>query len=98
MENVSLVRPAGKFPEKVENIKGWAVFPVGTFRTEFRVPLFYTFLVLYTSFNCYQLGSHLGVPSGNGLGAVPGFTIKWDNFLPIGKSIFVPPEIPGFFT
>ena len=47
---------------------------------------------------CYQLDSHLGVPSGNGLGAVPGFTIKWNNFLPIGKSIFVPTEISRFFN
>ena len=48
----------------------------------------------YTSFN--QLGSHLGVPLGNGLGAVPGFTIKWNNYLPVGKSIVVPTEISGF--
>ena len=48
----------------------------------------YTFLVLYISSNCYQLGSHLGVLPGNGLGAVPEFTIKWNNFLPIGKSLF----------
>ena len=38
MENVSSARPTGKFPEKVENLKGRPVFPVGTFRTEFRVP------------------------------------------------------------
>ena len=53
----------------------------------------YTFLVLYISSNCYQLRSHLGVPSGNGLAALPGFTIKWNNFLPIGKSPFFPTEI-----
>ena len=57
----------------------------------------YTFLVPYTSFYCYQLDSHLGVPSGNGLLAVPGFTIKWNNFLPIGKSIFLPPKFSDFF-
>ena len=38
VENVSSARPTGKFPEKVENLKGRPVFPVGTFRTEFRVP------------------------------------------------------------
>ena len=38
MENVSSARPTGKFPEKVENLKGRPVFPVGTFRTKFRVP------------------------------------------------------------
>ena len=38
MENVSSVRPTGKFPEKVENLKpGRLVYPVGTFRTELRV-------------------------------------------------------------
>ena len=38
MENVSSARPTGKFPEKVENLKGRPVFPVETFRTEFLVP------------------------------------------------------------
>ena len=33
MEHVSSVRPAGKFPEKVENLKGGPVFPVGIVRT-----------------------------------------------------------------
>ena len=48
MENVSSVRPTGKFPEKVENLKpGRLVYPVGTFRTELRVQ--FTFLVVYTS-------------------------------------------------
>ena len=29
---------------------------------------------------------------------VPGFTTKWNNFLPIGNSTFaVPPKFPGFF-
>ena len=39
MEHVSSVRPTGKFPEKVENLKRWARFPGWNFRTEFRVPL-----------------------------------------------------------
>ena len=38
MEHVSSVRPTGKFPEKVENLKRWARFPGWNFRTEFRVP------------------------------------------------------------
>ena len=32
------VHPTGKFPEKGENLKGWARFPGWNFRTEFRVP------------------------------------------------------------
>ena len=34
----------------------------------------------------FQLGSHLGVSSDNGFGAVPELTIKCNNFSPIGKS------------
>ena len=70
MEHVSSVRPTGKFPEKVENLKRWARFPGWNFPNGISCSI-YTFLVLYTSFNCYQLGSHLSVPSGNGLSAVP---------------------------
>ena len=29
---------------------------------------------------------------------VPGFTTKWNNFLPIGNSTFSPTEISGFFS
>ena len=47
MEHVSSVRPTGKFPEKVENLKRWSRFPGWNFRTECRVPL--TFLVACTS-------------------------------------------------
>ena len=75
--------------EKWKIWKSRPVFPAGTFRTEFRVPFrVYTFLVLYTSFCCHQLGSRLSVSLGNWLGAFPGFTIKWNNILPIRKSIF----------
>ena len=90
----------GKFPEKVENLKRWTRFPGWNLPNGISCSIYhvYTFLVLYTSFNCYQLGSHLGFPSGNGFGAVPGFTIKWNNLLPIGKSIFVRTEISRFFT
>ena len=82
--------------EKVDNLKRWARFPGWNFPNGISCSI-YSFLVLYTSFNCYQLGNHLSVPSGSGLSAVPGFTIKWNNFLPIGKSIFVATEISGFF-
>ena len=97
MENASSVRPTGKFPEKVENLKRKAHFPGWDVPNEISCSI-YTFLVVYTSFNCYRLGSHLGVPSGNGLGTVPEFTIKWNNFLPIKKSIFVPTEISGILS
>ena len=97
MENVSSVRSTGnRFPEKVESLKRKARFPSWNVPNGISCSI-YTFLVLYTSSNCYQLDSHLGVLSGNGLGAVPGFTIKCNNFLPIRKSIFVPTEISGFF-
>ena len=96
MEHVSSVRPTGKFPEKVENLKRWARFPGWNFPNGISCSI-YTFLVLYTSFNCYQLGSHLSVPSGNGLSAVPEmeqlFTYRNSK-----KSIFVPTEISRFFT
>ena len=47
MEHVSSVRPTGKFPEKVENLKRWSRFPGWNFRTECCVP--FTFLVVCTS-------------------------------------------------
>ena len=47
MEHLSSVRPTGKFPEKVENLKRRSRFPGWNFRTECRVPL--TFLVVCTS-------------------------------------------------
>ena len=47
MEHVSSVRPTGKFPEKLENLKRWARLPGWNFRTECRVP--FTFLVVCTS-------------------------------------------------
>ena len=130
MEHVSSVRPTGKFPEKVENIKRWSRFPGWNFRTECRVPL--TFLVVCTSsrstighpaiprksgkykkvvpfsrlefpngMSCsidvscslYQFQVHDRAP-----GHVPGFTTKWNNFLPIGNSTFATTEISGFFS
>ena len=74
MENVSSARPTGKFPEKVENLKGRPVFPVGTFRTEFRVPC--------THFNSAVLASR----RVTGSAPYPELTIKCNNFSPIGKS------------
>ena len=70
MEHVSSVRPTGKFPEKVENLKRWARFPGWNFRTECRVP--FTFLVVCTSSR-----------STVGHRDVPVFTTKWNNFLPL---------------
>ena len=62
MENVSSVRPTGKFPEKVENLKKLARFPGWNFRTEFRVP--FTRFSYFIPVSIVRLGSHLGVPSG----------------------------------
>ena len=84
MEHVSSVRPTGKLPEKVENLKRWARFPGWNFQTESRVP--FTFLVVCTSSR-----------STVGHSDVPGFTTKWNNFLPVGNSTFAPTEISGFF-
>ena len=75
----------GKFPEKVENLKRWARFPGWNFRTECRVP--FMFLVVCTSSR-----------STVGHRDIPGFTTKWNNFLPIGNSTFAPTEISGFFS
>ena len=47
MEHVLSVRPTGKFPEKVENLKRWSRFPGWNFRTECRV--LFTLLVVCTS-------------------------------------------------
>ena len=56
MEHVSSVRPTGKFPEKVENLKRWSRFPGWNFRTECRVP--FTFLVV-----CISSRSTVGHPA-----------------------------------
>ena len=47
----------------------------------------YTFLVVCTSSR-----------STVGHRKVPGFTTKWNNFLPIGNSTFAPTKISGFFS
>ena len=74
-----------KIPRKSGNLKRWSRFPGWNFRTECRVP--FTFLVVCTSSR-----------STVGHRDVPGFTTKWNNFLPIGNSIFAPTEISGFFS
>ena len=84
MEQVLSVRPTGKFPEKVEILKRWSRFPGWNFRTECLVP--FTFLVVCTSSRSTVGHRH-----------VPGFTTKWNNFLPIGNSTFATTEISGFF-
>ena len=84
MEHVSSVHPTGKFPEKVENLKRWSRFPGWNFRTECRVP--FTFLVVCTSSR-----------STVGHRDVLGFTTKWNNFLPIGIPLLLPPKFTGFF-
>ena len=51
MEHVSSVRPTGKFPEKVENLKRLPHFLGWNFRTECRVP--FTFLVVRYQFQVH---------------------------------------------
>ena len=45
------------------------------------------------SCSLYQFQVH-----GRAPGHVPGFTTKWNNFLPIGNSTFATNEISGFFS
>ena len=51
----------------------------------------YTFLVVCTS-------SRSTARKSVGHRDVPGFTTKWNNFLPIGNSTFAPTEISGVFS
>ena len=81
MEHVSSVLPTGKFPEKVENLKRWDCFPERNF-------VFH----LSVSPSLYQFQA-----ATVGHSDVPGFTTKWNNFLPIGNSTFAPIEISAFF-
>ena len=48
---------------------------------------------IYVSRSLYQFQVH-----GRALRHVPGFTTKWNNFLPIGNSTFATTEISGFFS
>ena len=85
MEHVSSVRPTGKFPEKVENLKRWSRFPGWNFRTECRVPL--TFLVVCTSSR-----STVGHPATY-RGLRPNGTTFYQSEIPL----LLPPKFPGFF-
>ena len=85
MEHVSSVRPTGKFPEKVENLKRWSRFPGWNFRTECRVPL--TFLVVCTSSR-----STVGHPATY-RGLRPNETTFYRSEIPL----LLPPKFPGFF-
>ena len=49
---------------------------------------------IYVSRGLYQFQVHGRV----GHRHVPGFTTKWNNFLPIGDSTFATAEISGFFS
>ena len=73
-----------KIPRKSWNLKRWSRFPGWNFRTECRVP--FTFLVVCTSSRSTVGHRH-----------VPGFTTKWNNFLPVGNSTFATTEISWFF-
>ena len=48
---------------------------------------------IYVSRSLYQFQVHSRAP-----GHVPGFTTKWNNFLPVGNSTFATTEISGFFS
>ena len=85
MEHVSSVRPTGKFPEKVENLKRWSRLPGWNFRTECRVP--FTFLVVCTSSR-----STVGHPATY-RGLRPNGTTFYQSEIPL----LLPPKFPGFF-
>ena len=85
MEHVSSVRPTGKFPEKVENLKRWSRFPGWNFRTECRVP--FTFLVVCTSSR-----STVGHPATY-RGLRPNGTTFYRSEIPL----LLPPKFPVFF-
>ena len=84
MEHVSSVRPTGKFPEKVENLKRWSRFPGWNFRTESRVP--FTFLVVCTSSRSTVGKRH-----------VPGLRPNGTTFYQSEIPLLLPPKFPGFF-
>ena len=74
-----------KIPRKSGKSKKVVRFAGLNFRTKCRVP--FTFLVVCTSSRSTVGHRH-----------VPGFTTKWNNFLPIGNSTFATTEISGFFS
>ena len=58
MEHVSSVRPTGKFPEKVENLKRWPRFPGWNFRMSCSI---------YVSRSLYQFQVHGRAPPRTGV-------------------------------
>ena len=84
MEHVLSVRPTGKFPEKVENLKRWSRFPGWNFRTECRIP--FTFLVVCTS-------SRSTVGHRDVRGLRPNGTTFYESEIPL----LLPPKFTGFF-
>ena len=85
MEHVSSVRPTGKFPEKVENLKRWSRFPGWNFRMECRVP--FTFLVVCTSSR--STVGHRATYRG----LRPNGTTFYQSEIPL----LLPPKFPSFF-
>ena len=85
MEHVSSVRPTGKFPGKVENLKRWSRFPGWNFRTECRVP--FTFLVVCTSSR--STVGHRATYRG----LRPNGTTFYQSEIPL----LLPPKFPSFF-
>jgi len=81
-----------KIPRKSGKSKKMGPFS----RTEFRV---YTFLVFAFRFSHLHVSRSLYQFQAATVGHcdVPGFTTKWNNFLPIGNSTFAPIEISAFF-
>ena len=111
MEHLSSIRPTGKFPEKVENLKRWSRFPGWNFRTECRVP--FTFLVGRDPFNQNSNRSDREkwttskASSRSTVGPVPGprsGTATYRGLRPNGTTFYqseipllLPPKFPGFF-
>ena len=60
MEHVSSVRPTGKFPEKVENLKRWSRFPGWNFRKGMSCSI-------YVSRSLYQFQVHGRAPPRTGV-------------------------------
>ena len=85
MGHVSSVRPTGKFPEKVENLKRWSRFLGWNFRTECCVP--FTFLVVCTSSR--STVGHRATYRG----LRPNGTTFCQSEFPL----LLPPKFPGFF-
>ena len=85
MEHVSSVRPTGKFPGKLENLKKWAHFPGWNFQRNF-------VLHLHVSRSLYQFQVHSRAPRPTGV------YDQMEQLLSIGNSTFAPTEISGFFS